>query len=132
MDSKKEDCRPAPPPALLQALFDSLKDPVVFVDTNHVIRYLNRRAVRQYRAGVRLLNRSLLDCHNEKSRQVIRETLRALEAGEEERLIHALPRKRLYMRAVRDADGRLLGYYERFEYLTTAAEDGNHGDGEMA
>ncbi len=122
MFTPTEDGRQEPVPELLRAFLDSLPDPYVFVDTNHVIRFLNRRAQRLYKAGSKLLNRSLLDCHNEKSRQIIRATLEALEAGEEERLIHALPRKRLYMRAVRDNDGRLLGYYERFEYLTQNEE----------
>ncbi len=31
--------------SLMAALLDSLKDPVVFVDTKHVIRYLNKAAV---------------------------------------------------------------------------------------
>lgn len=100
---------------LLEAILDSLKDPVLFVDTGHIIRYMNRAAVAYYEEGEALLGRSLLDCHNERSRQIIKEVLAALEAGEEERLISEEEGRRIYMRAVRDRQGRLLGYYERYE-----------------
>jgi hypothetical protein len=40
-----------------------------------------------------------------------------MHAGEEERLITDNKKHRIYMRAVRDQDGRVLGYYERYEYL---------------
>jgi len=99
---------------LLAAILDSLKDPLLFADTEHVIRYMNRAAKAFYEEGAALLGRSLMDCHNPASQQIIREVLVALEAGEEERLISDTPDHRVYMRAVRDADGRLLGYYERY------------------
>jgi hypothetical protein len=41
--------------------------------------------------------------------------LAAMHAGEEERLITDNEEHRIYMRAVRDQDGRVLGYYERYE-----------------
>lgn len=100
--------------ALLAAILDSLKDPLLFADTEHIIRYMNRRAKEYYEEGAALLGRSLMDCHNPTSQQTIREVLQALEAGEEERLISDTPEHRVYMRAVRDADGRLVGYYERY------------------
>ncbi len=38
-----------------------------------------------------------------------------MQAGEEERLITDNEKHRIYMRAVRGADGQVLGYYERYE-----------------
>jgi len=101
--------------ALLHAFMDSLKDPFLFVDTNHIIRYMNKTARNHFKDGANLLNRSLLDCHNEHSRKIINENLEAFKNGEDERLIHNTEKKRLFMRAVRDADGQLIGYYERYE-----------------
>ena len=101
--------------ALLNAFMDSLKDPFLFVDTEHIIRYMNKPARSHFKAGTDLLNRCLLDCHNEHSRQVIIENLEAFKNGEEERLIHNTDQKRLFMRAVRDEKGKLIGYYERYE-----------------
>ena len=42
-------------------------------------------------------------------------SLHACREGLEEELITDDERRRIYMRAVRDGDGKLLGYYERYE-----------------
>lgn len=104
-------------PTLMAAILDSMKDPVVFADTDHVIRYMNKVAIEHYgkRWGYELIGRSLLDCHNDQSRQAIVEILAAMQAGEEERLITDSEKHRVYMRAVRDTKGKLIGYFERYE-----------------
>ncbi len=101
--------------SLMAAILDSLKDPVVFVDTGHVIRYMNKAAVAHYDDGAALLGRSVLDCHNANSQRQIIEILAAMQTGENERLITDNEKERIFMRAVRDANGALLGYYERYE-----------------
>jgi len=101
--------------ALMAAILDSLKDPLLFTDTQHTIRYMNKAALAYYREGEKLLGSSLLDCHNQSSRQIIIETLAEMQAGLEERLITDNEKHRIYMRAVRDTEGRVLGYYERYE-----------------
>ena len=100
---------------LMAAVLDSLKDPVLFADTEHVTRYMNKDAIAYYDEGESLIGRSLLDCHNEQSQQQIIEILAAMQAGEGERLITDDEEHRIYMRAVRGADGQVLGYYERYE-----------------
>jgi PAS domain-containing protein len=100
---------------LMAAILDSLKDPVLFADTEHIIGYMNKAASDYYSEGENLIGRSLLDCHNEQSQQQIIEILAAMQAGEEERLITDNEEHRIYMRAVRGADGQVLGYYERYE-----------------
>jgi len=100
--------------AVFAAILDSLKAPVLFVDTDHVIRYMNRAAEAHYEEGRALIGRSVLDCHSECSRGVIVETLETFRAGEEERLITDNERHRIFMRAVRAEDGEVIGYYERY------------------
>jgi PAS domain-containing protein len=102
----------------MAAILNSLKDPLLFADTEHIIRYMNKAAIAYYSEGGSLLGRSLLDCHNAPSQQQIIEILAAMQAGEEERLITDNEKHRIYMRAVRGADGQVLGYYERYEPLT--------------
>jgi DUF438 domain-containing protein len=102
---------------LLAAFMDSLKDPFLFADTQHVTRYMNKAAMAHYDDGEALVGRSLLDCHNERSGQIIKEVLAAFEAGEDERLISQDEKRRIYMRVVRDTNGHVLGYYERYESL---------------
>jgi len=46
----------------MAAVLDSLKDPLLFADTEHVIRYMNKAAIAYYSEGESLLGRSLLDC----------------------------------------------------------------------
>lgn len=102
---------------LISALLDSLKEPVVFADTDHIILYMNKAAIKRYvdRGGAGLVGKSLLECHNEQSQQMILEILAGMKDGEEERLITDNKKHRIYMRAVRSPDGQLLGYYERYE-----------------
>jgi nitrogen-specific signal transduction histidine kinase len=100
---------------LMAAILDSLKGPVLFADTEHVTRYMNKAAIAHYEGGASLIDRSLLDCHNEQSQQMMIEILAAMHEGEEERLITDNEEYRVYMRVVRDADGGVLGYYERYE-----------------
>ncbi len=102
---------------LMAAILNSFKNPVVFADIQHTIRYMNKAAIERYkeRGGADLIGSSLLDCHNAKSRQMIVEILAAMHNGEQERLITDNEKHRAYMCAVRSLDGKLLGYYERYE-----------------
>ncbi|MBN2565371.1 MAG: PAS domain-containing protein [Candidatus Eisenbacteria bacterium] len=112
--------------AFLEAILDSLKDPVLVADTGHVTRYMNRAAIEHYDEGEALIGRSLMDCHNERSQRTIVETLAAFEAGEDERLITDNEKHRIYMRAVRDSSGAVVGYYEG--YAPPAGSGREHGD----
>jgi nitrogen-specific signal transduction histidine kinase len=100
--------------SVMAAILDSLKDPVMFADTEHAILYMNKAAVAHFDDGEALLGTSLLDCHNERSCEIILETLEAMHKGEDERLITDTEKHRIYMRAVRDTAGEVIGYYERY------------------
>ena len=102
-------------PNLMAAIVESLKDPILFADTEHVVRYMNGAAIAYYDEGASLLGTSLLDCHNEQSNRVIVDTLADMQGGLQERLITDNEKHRIYMRSVRDTDGKVLGYYERYE-----------------
>lgn len=106
---------------LMAAILDSLKDPVLFADTEHVVQYMNKAAIAHYEQGEKLLDSSLLDCHNAQSQAQIVEILAAMHQGLEEQLITDDEEHRIYMRAVRDEAGRVLGYYERYEPPTKSA-----------
>jgi hypothetical protein len=102
-------------PVLLGRLLDSLKDPFVFCDTDHIIRYWNAAGAAHY-ANRTDIGQSILDCHNETScAQIIEIAERfSTDRALDEVLITDSPRHRVWMRAVRDTDRNLLGYYERF------------------
>ena len=103
---------------LMAQVLDSFIDPVLVADTEHTVIYMNAAAVDHYTGGETLMGTSLLDCHNEDSQKVMIEVLAALRAGEEERLISDDEKRRIYMRAVRDEEGEVVGYYERYEPKT--------------
>ena len=100
---------------LLNLIFDSWNDSVVFVDTNHIIRYLNAPARVHYAKWGNVLGKSIFECHNANSCQMIRNCFERLQNGELEILFADNPKHRVYMRAVRDKQGKLIGYYERYE-----------------
>ncbi len=114
--------------SFLAAILDSLKDPILVADTEHVTRYMNKAAVAHYEEGEALVGRSLLDCHNESSQQMMIEILAEMHEGLDERLITDDDEHRIYMRVVRDAAGEVLGYYERYE--PPRSKDGGVGAGE--
>ena len=101
--------------ALLAQILESLTEPVLVGDLDHKVIYMNEAAAEHYTGGRSLMGTSLLDCHNERSQKIMIEVLEALQNGEDERLIFANDDKRIYMRAVRDESGELVGYYERYE-----------------
>ncbi len=107
---------------LLACILDSMKNPVLFADTDHVTRYMNRAAVKHYSEGEALIGKSLMDCHNEESRSMMRKILEEMRAGLDERMITDNEKHRIYMRAVRDEAGELLGYYERYEPPVASAD----------
>jgi len=101
--------------ALLSQILESLTEPVLVGDTDHKVVYMNEAAAAHYTGGRTLMGTSLLDCHNEKSQEIMVEVLEALKRGEDERLIFESDEKRIFMRAIRDDSGVLVGYYERYE-----------------
>jgi hypothetical protein len=100
---------------VLAAILDSLVEPVLFADTDHVTRYMNRAAIEHYSDGGELIGKSLFECHNEESQAMMVEILAAMRDGLDEQIITDDEKWRVFMRAVRGPDGALLGYYERFE-----------------
>jgi PAS domain S-box-containing protein len=105
---------------IYQAILDSVKHPIVFVDNNHIICYLNRAAsVRYYekRGYSELIGKSIFDCHNPISINKIQQVHKRLQDGEiEVRLrLNKDQEKVTVFVGVRDSNGRLLGYYERSE-----------------
>lgn len=101
------------------AILDGLNEPIVFVDTHHIIRYMNAQAAAQYqkKGGYALLGRNVLDCHNASSHKKIMEVFARMRSGADEEAIYQQPGRIVYMRAVRDPEGKLLGYYERYEKI---------------
>ena len=108
-----------PPNTICKAIVDSLPYPLVYVDLDHVIRYLNPMAVYHYqteRGYSDLLGQSLFNCHTEQSKEKILQAVeRFKRGGQEIFLTVSVKNHRLYISPVRNSEKELIGYYERFE-----------------
>ena len=95
---------------------------VVLCDLEHTIVYMNPAAMRNYEkwGGNSLVGKSLLDCHNEKSCEMIEKVVAWFQASPDNNLVYTFynqkENKDVYMVALRDEDGSLIGYYEKHEY----------------
>ena len=95
---------------------------VVICDLNHMIIYMNPAAIIRYDkwGGKDLLGRSLLDCHNEKSREIIHKVVDWFKAAKDNNLVYTSynpkENKDVYMVALRDESENLIAYYEKHEY----------------
>lgn len=95
---------------------------VVICNLSHEIIYMNPAAVERYakRGGASLVGQSLLNCHNANSGEQIKKVLVWFSESTEHNRIYTFrnekENKDVYMVALRDEDGTLIGYYEKHEY----------------
>ena len=70
---------------LLELLLDSLKHHFIFVDTAHVIQYMNKAAVEWSKGKPAKVGMSIFTCHKEESKQIILDVVEAFQEGEDEK-----------------------------------------------
>lgn len=105
-----------------KSIIEQDKSAVVICDTAHLIIYMNRSAIERYAGygGAALLGKSLLDCHNEKSKKGICDVVHWFKESTENNIVHTFynekENKDVYMVALRDDNRNLIGYYEKHEY----------------
>lgn len=105
-----------------KSIVDQDKAAVVICNLRHEIIYMNPSAKEQYKKHGDLIGKSLLDCHNEKSAEMIKKTVLWFSESSDHNLIHTFynekQNKDVYMVALRDSEENLIGYYEKHEYRT--------------
>ena len=105
---------------MLSYILDSYPYPIVFVDIDHIIKYMNKRAEYHYyqERGYRdLIGKSIFECHqNPKSEEMIKSVVSQLQNHANEVFLKVNgSNQRMYIVPVRDENGELIGYFERFE-----------------
>ena len=88
---------------LLENILDAYSYEIVFVDRQHIVRYMNKTAKERYGERVKI-NQSLFNCHSENSKVKIEEFLKRADTGEREFFV-----------PVRDSNKHVIGYFERHE-----------------
>ena len=104
---------------MFEAILDSIPYRIVFVDTDHIIRFLNKEARHHYydvRGYGELVGKSIFECHSEKSREMLIAAVEKLRNhGNEIYLGVSVYNEPKYINPVRNEKGELIGYFERFE-----------------
>ncbi len=109
--------------AYFKSIVDAEKDHIVICDTDHKIIYMNPAAVERYskRGGAALVGKSILDCHSPSSAQRIKDVVNWFAESRDNNIVYTFHNTRngedtdVYMAALRDEQGRLIGYYEKHE-----------------
>lgn len=105
-----------------KSIIDQDRCAVVICNLEHEIIYMNPTAVERYakRGGAALVGKSLMDCHNPQSVEMIRKVVSWFAQSTENNIVYTYynekENKDVYMIALRDEDGTLIGYYEKHEY----------------
>lgn len=107
---------------IYKSVLEADRAAVVICDLDHSIIYMNPTAIRRYDkwGGAALLGKSLLDCHHEKSCEMIIKVVDWFRADARHNIVYTShnqkENKDVYMVALRDDSGNLIGYYEKHEY----------------
>ena len=104
--------------SLLKSILETDRSAVVICDISHTIVYMNKVAIERYHKD--LTGSSLLDCHNAKSNEMIMKIVDWFGESRDHNMIYTFhnekENKDVYMVALRDDEGNLIGYYEKHEY----------------
>ncbi len=103
---------------LLKSVLDQDLAPVVVCDIDDIIVYMSPSAIERYHKD--LTGSNLKDCHNAKSNEMIDKVVLWFGESHDNNIIYTYhnekENKDVYMVALRDDDGTLIGYYEKHEY----------------
>lgn len=100
---------------------------IVICNPDHEIIYMNPAAEAHYSkwGGMDLVGKNLLHCHSADSVQKIKEVLEWFRESREHNRVYTFynekENKDVYMVALRNETGSLLGYYEKHEYRNREA-----------
>lgn len=107
-----------------KSIIDQDRCAVVICNLQHEILYMNPSAKARYAksGSAQLVGKSLMGCHNEKSCEKIEKVIQWFEKDADNNIVYTFrnekENKDVYMVALRDDDGKLIGYYEKHEYRT--------------
>lgn len=108
--------------SFFKSVLEQDRAPIVLCGLDHTIVYMNPSAIARYakRGGEKLVGQSLLDCHNADSNQWIERVVAWFSADPGHNTVYTFRNdkedKDVYMVALRDDAGTLIGYYEKHEY----------------
>ena len=106
--------------AFFKGVLEQDSAPVVICDLEHTVVYMNPASIKRYH--VDLTGKSIKNCHNAQSNEKIDEVVAWFNKSEENNIVYTSrndkENKDVYMVALRNDSGELIGYYEMHEYRT--------------
>ncbi len=107
----------------LEAVVEADDQPVVICNTEHKIVYMNPTAIKRYekRGGAQLIGRSIFDCHNAHSKEIILSVFKQFQENPALNKVYTYTKQKdgddrdVYIVALRNKNGELIGYYEKHE-----------------
>ena len=104
-----------------KSIIDQDQCSVVICNLEHEIIYMNPAAVERYgkRGGAGIVGQSIFACHNRQSEELIRQVVDWFAESTAHNRIYTFHNEKenrdVYMIALRDEAGTLIGYYEKHE-----------------
>ncbi len=104
-----------------KSIVDQDRAQIVICDLDHVIIYMNPAASAAYekRGGAALIGQSLLACHGPESVEKIQKVVDWFAKSPDHNQVFTTHKDKtnedIYMVALRDETGELIGYYEKHE-----------------
>lgn len=115
-----------------KSIIDQDQCAVVICNMEHEIIYMNPAAAARYAksGGAQLVGKSLLNCHPERANEMIKKVVAWFSESAGHNRIYTFhnekENKDVYMVALRDEAGTLIGYYEKHEYRNRETEKFYH------
>lgn len=104
--------------SFFKSVIDSDNSPVVICDLEHTVVYMNPTAIARYRIDI--TGKSIKLCHNAVSNDKIDRVVAWFAESKDNNRVYTSrndkENKDVYMVALRDDNGALIGYYEKHEY----------------
>ena len=102
---------------LFKSIIDADPQPVVVCDLASTVVYMNPASVQMYHCDI--TGKSIKGCHNADSNDKIDKVVEWFSKSVENNIVYTSfdekKNKDIYMVALRDDDGTLIGYYEKHE-----------------
>ena len=103
---------------LFKSILEQDRAPIVVCDMQSTVVYMNPSAVARYKRD--LTGRNLKMCHPAAANEKIERVLEWFKKSRDNNIVYTFrndeENKDVYMVALRDANGTLIGYYEKHEY----------------
>ena len=101
-----------------KSVIDSDRAPVVICDLEHTVVYMNPASIARYHTD--LTGKSIKSCHNAESNNKIDRVVAWFAESKDHNVVYTFrndqENRDVYMVALRNDNGGLIGYYEKHEY----------------